>query len=79
MVVVGFTVVDPVAAVEVNVPGVIAMEVAPEVAQLRVVSAPELMLVGLAVKLPMVGALGACTVTVVLEVTDPDALLAVSV
>jgi hypothetical protein len=40
---------------------------------------PEAMLVGLAVKELIVGLLGAVTVTVAVEVTDPAALVAVSV
>jgi len=51
----GLTVVEPVADVEVKVPGVMAMVVAPVVTQLNVLLAPELMLVGFAVKDVMVG------------------------
>ncbi|MGP8252743.1 MAG: hypothetical protein ACLQHF_11965 [Terracidiphilus sp.] len=47
---VGLTVVDPLADVDVKVPGVIAMLVAPVVAQLSVLLWPEVMLAGLAVK-----------------------------
>jgi hypothetical protein len=50
VVAVGLTLVEPLADVEVNVPGVMAMLVAPVVAQLSVLLAPELMLVGFAVK-----------------------------
>jgi hypothetical protein len=50
VVAVGLTVVDPFAEVEVKVPGVMEMLVAPVVAQLSVLLEPEAMLVGLAVK-----------------------------
>ena len=43
-------VVEPLAAVDVNVPGVMAIVVAPVAAQLRVLLEPEFMLVGFAVK-----------------------------
>jgi hypothetical protein len=43
-------VVEPLAAVDVNVPGVMAIVVAPIDVQLRVLLVPELMLVGFAVK-----------------------------
>ena len=52
----GLTLVEPLAKVDVNVPGVIAMLVAPVVAQLSVLLAPELMLVGLALKDVIAGA-----------------------
>jgi hypothetical protein len=72
--------VEPLAAVEVKVPGVMARLVAPLVIQLRVLLEPDVMLVGLAVKELMVGLLGcAFTVTVVVDVTEPAALVAVSV
>ena len=80
MVAVGLTVVEPLAVVEVKVPGVIAMLVAPLVTQLRVLLEPGVMLVGLAVKELMVGLLGgALTVTVAVDVTEPAPLVAVSV
>jgi hypothetical protein len=50
VVAVGVTLVDPLAEVDVNVPGVIAILAAPLVAQLSVALAPEVMLVGFAVK-----------------------------
>lgn len=50
MVAVGLTLVVPLAKVEVNVPGVMAMLVAPVVAQLSVLLVPEFMLVGFAAK-----------------------------
>lgn len=77
---VGLTFVDPLADEEVNVPGVIAMLVAPEVDQLRELLEPELMLVGLDVKELMVGTLPAeVTVTVTCMVTEPAELVAVNV
>jgi hypothetical protein len=51
----GLTVVEPLAAVEVKLPGEMAIEVAPVVDQLRVELAPEFMEVGLAAKEEMVG------------------------
>ena len=47
--------VEPLADVDVNVPGVMAILVAPAAAQLSVLLVPELMLVGLAVKEVIVG------------------------
>ena len=79
VVAIGFTVVDPLADVEVNVPGVMAMEVAAVVVQLSVLLEPEAMLAGLAVKELMVGLLGVVTVTIAVDVTEPAALVAVNV
>jgi hypothetical protein len=56
-----------------------ARPVAPVVTQLSVLLEPELMLGGLAVKELTVGLLGAFTVTVTVDVTEPAALVAVSV
>ena len=53
---VGLTLVDPLAAVEVNPPGEIEIVVAPLADQLSVLLAPELMLAGLAAKEVIVGA-----------------------
>lgn len=75
---VGLTLVEPLAAVEVKVPGVIATLVAPLVAQLKVLLAPEAMLVGLAVNEVMDGKL-LDTVTVTVAVTEPAVLVAVKV
>lgn len=78
--VVGLTLVEPVADVEVNAPGVIARLVAPVVVQLRVEADPEVMLVGFAVKELMTGLLSPVfTVTVAVAVTDPAVSVAVSV
>jgi len=79
VVAVGLTLVEPLADAEVNVPGVMAMLVAPVVAQLRVLLEPELMVVGLAVKELMVGLLGVFTLTVTVAMLDPTAFVAVSV
>jgi hypothetical protein len=79
VVAVGLTLVEPLADVDVNVPGVMAMLVAPVVAQVRVLLEPEVMLVGLAVKEPIVGPLGVFTVTVTVAVVDPAGFVAVSV
>ena len=80
MVAVGLTPVEPLADVDVNVPGVMAMLVAPVTAQLSVLLAPELTLVGFAVKEPMAGLLAeGVTVTVAVDVVEPVALVAVSV
>ena len=78
---VGLTLVEPLADVEVKVPGVMAMLVAPVVLQLSVLAEPELMLAGLAVKELMVGfaPVVPVTVTVAVAVVEPDALVAVSV
>jgi hypothetical protein len=55
VVAVGLMVVDPLAAVDVNVPGVMAIVVAPVDVQLRVLLVPEFMLVGFAIKELMAG------------------------
>ena len=79
VVAVGLTSVEPLADVDVNVPGVMAMLVAPVVSQLSVLLEPEVILVGLAVKELIVGLLAAFTVTVSVDAADPAALVAVSV
>ncbi|MGA7400196.1 MAG: hypothetical protein WBW38_09245 [Candidatus Sulfotelmatobacter sp.] len=56
MVVVGLTLVEPFAEVEVNVPGVMAILVARAAAQLSVLLVPEVTLVGFAVKEVIAGA-----------------------
>ncbi|MGB7281752.1 MAG: hypothetical protein WBE13_05770 [Candidatus Acidiferrum sp.] len=71
--------VEPVAAAEVKVPGVMLMLVAPVVTQLNVLLAPELMLVGLAVNEVMAGLASAVTVTVAVAVVDPTPFVAVRV
>ena len=55
VVAVGLTLVEPLADVDVNVPGVMAILVAAVVAQLSVLLAPEFMVVGSAVKEVIVG------------------------
>jgi hypothetical protein len=79
VVAVGFTLVEPLADVDVNVPGVMAMLDAPLVAQLSVLLEPEVMLAGLAVNEAMVGLLDAATVTIAVDVTEPAEFVAVSV
>jgi hypothetical protein len=56
VVAVGLTLVEPVSDVDVKVPGVMAMLVAPVTIQLKVLALPEVMLVGSAAKEAMVGA-----------------------
>jgi hypothetical protein len=66
--------------VEVNVPGVIAIEVAPLVAQLKLLLDPELMVVGPAENELIVGLLPAAfTVTVTVNLDEPAELVAVNV
>ena len=79
VVAVGLTGVEPLANVELNVPGVMAMLVAPVVTQLSVLLEPELMFVGSAVKELMVGLLAAFMVIVTADVTEPALLVAVNV
>jgi hypothetical protein len=79
VVAVGLTLVEPVADVEVNVPGVMARLVAPVVAQLSVLLEPDVMLAGFAVKDVMTGLVGALMVMVSDEVDEPATLVAVSV
>ena len=79
VVAVGLTLVEPLAAVDVNVPGVIPILVAPLVAQLNLLLAPEVILEGLAVKELIVGLPVVVTVTFSVDVAEPAALVAVSV
>jgi hypothetical protein len=74
---VGLTLVEPLAEVDVNVPGVMATLVAPFVVQLSVLLEPELIVAGLLANKLIVG--GAITVMVCAEVTEPAASVAVSV
>ena len=77
---VGLTLVEPVAELEVKVPGVIEIVVAPEVDQLRLLLEPESMPVGLAVKELIVGLLAeTVTVTLTVDVLEPEELVAVTV
>ncbi len=72
--------VEPLAVVEVNPPGLMPMLVARVVLQLSVLLPPALMLVGIAVNELIVGfAFTAVTVTVAVLVTEPALLVAVSV
>ena len=68
---------EPLADVDLNVPGVMAILVAPLVVQLSVLLEPEVIVAGLGVKELIVG--GVLTVTVCVEVTEPAASVAVSV
>ena len=79
VVAVGLTLVDPLADVEVNVPGVIPILIAPVVTQLSLLLAPEVILEGLAVKELIVGLPVVFTVTVSVDVAEPAALVAFSV
>jgi hypothetical protein len=79
VVAVGLTLVEPLADVEVNVPGVMARLLAPVVTQLSVLLEPEVIVVGLAVKELITGLLAVLTVTVSVDVVEPAALVAVSV
>ena len=74
---VGLTLVEPLAEVDVNVPGVMATLVAPFVVQLSVLLEPELIVAGLLANKLIVG--GAITVMVCAEVTEPAASVAVRV
>jgi hypothetical protein len=72
VVAVGLTLVEPLAKVEVKLPGVRAIVVAPLVDQFRLLLEPELMLLGLAEKVLIVGLLPAAfTVTVTVIVDEP--------
>lgn len=87
MVVVGLTVVEPLADVEVNVPGVIAIVVAPLVVQLNVLLSPEGIAAGLAINVATVGAVPppppplalTTNVTVVVCCVEPDVPVIVTV
>jgi len=71
--------VEPLADVEVNVPGVMEILVAPVVVQPKVLLEPEVMLVGFAVNELIVGFAAAFTVSVAAAVVDPSEFVAVSV
>jgi hypothetical protein len=76
---VGLTFVEPLADVDVNVPGAMARLVAPVIVQFSVLLEPEAILVGLAVNELIIGLLAVFTVTVSVDLAEPDALVAVSV
>ena len=78
VVAVGLTLVELLANVEVNVPGVMAILVAPAVAQISVLLEPEVILVGLAVNELMIGLPAVVTVTISVDVVEPAALVAVN-
>jgi flagellar biosynthesis protein FliR len=75
----GLTAVEPLAAVDVNIPGVMATLVAPVVDQPSVLLEPVAMLLGLAEKELITGLLAAVTVMVAFATVVPAALVAVSV
>jgi hypothetical protein len=79
VVAVGLTPVEPLADVEVNVPGVMAIFVASVVAQLSVLLDPAVIVEGLAVNELIVGLPAVFTLTVSVDVAEPAALVAVSV
>jgi hypothetical protein len=79
VVAVGLTLVEPLANVDVKVPGVMAIALAPVVDQLSVLAAPEVILAGLAVKETMIGLFVDVTVTVTVDVAEPAAFAAVNV
>ena len=79
VVAVGLTLVDPLAEVDVKLPGVMARLAAPVVVQISVLLEPDVMLVGFAVKELIAGLLAVVTVTVAVDVVDPVELVAVSV
>jgi ribose/xylose/arabinose/galactoside ABC-type transport system permease subunit len=79
VVAVGLTFVEPLANLDLNVPGVMAILAAPVVAQLSLLLEPETILVGLAVNDPIVGLCTGFTVTVRADVDEPAAFLAVNV
>ena len=79
MVAVGLTLVEPLANVDVKVPGVMAIALAPVVDQLSVLAAPEVILAGLAVKETMIGLFVDVTVRVTVDVAEPAAFAAVNV
>ena len=79
VVAVGLTFVEPLADVDVNDPGVMAMPVAPLVIQLSVLLEPELILAGFAPNEPIAGLPAVFTVMVAVDVAEPAAFVAVSV
>jgi len=73
----GLTGVEPLAEVDVNVPGVMAMLVAPVTAQINALLDPAVMLGGFAEKDVITGRVAGFTVTVAVAVTEPAPLVAV--
>ncbi len=76
---VGLTLVEPFADLDVYVPGVMVIDVAPVVDQFSVLLAPEVMLAGLAANELMTGLIAEPTVTVSVASVEPLALVAVRV
>ena len=79
VVVAGVTAVNPLAELDVKFPGDMEMLVAPVLVQLRVLLAPAVMLAGTAEKELITGLFAVPTVIVTVDLTDPTALVAVSV
>ena len=75
----GVTVVAPVADADVKFPGEIEILVAPVVAQLKLLLAPDAMVLGAAKNEPITGFVGAVTATVTVAEDEPVASVAVSV
>ena len=75
----GLALVEPLADVDVNVPGVMATLVAPVVVQLSVLLEPEVMFVGFAEKESIVGLFVPFMVTVRVDVEEPAEFVAVNV
>ena len=75
----GLTLVEPLAEVDVKVPGVMVTLVAPLVAQLNVLLEPAVMLARFAVNELIVGMGATETVTVSVDVVEPAAFVAVNV
>ena len=75
----GLTFVEPVADVEVNVPGVMAIVVAPAVAQVSLLLEPKVILAGLATKELITGVPAVFTLMVSVAVAEPAALVAINV
>jgi hypothetical protein len=79
VVVVGLTLVEPLAEADVKLPGLMLMLVVPVDTQVSVELDPDEMLAGLAVNEVMTGTLDPDRVTVAVAVTEPEELVAVSV
>jgi hypothetical protein len=80
VVAVGLTLVEPLADIDVKLPGATVMLVAPVVVQLSMLLEPVVILGGFAVKELMTGLIvAALTVTVSVDVVEPAEFVAVSV
>lgn len=74
----GLTLVEPLAAVEVKLPGVMLMLVAPVVDHASVLLEPAVILAGLAVN-ELIAGLAELTVTVAVAIAEPELFVAVRV